>query len=61
MKRVNKKNIIYHHDNILLMNSVIPGVMYKRLTTNLNTYNYALIQYILIPKGKNNTRQKDIL
>lgn len=42
------------------MNSVIPGVMYKRLTTNLNTYNYALIQYILIPKGKNNTRQKDI-
>lgn len=53
MKRVNKKKIIYHHDNILLMNSVIPGVMYKRLTTNLNTY--ALIQYILIPKG-----QKDI-
>lgn len=41
-----------------MMNSVIPGVMYKRLTTNLNTY--ALIQYILIPKGKNNTRQKDI-
>lgn len=40
------------------MNSVIPGVMYKRLTTTLNTY--ALIQYILTPKGKNNTRQKDI-
>lgn len=59
MKRVNKKKIIFYHDNIRLMNSVIPGVMYKRLTTNLNTY--ALIQYILIPKGKNNTRQKDIL
>lgn len=59
MKRVNKKKLyIIMIIFILLMNSVIPGVMYKRLTTNLNTY--ALIQYILIPKGKNNTRQKDI-